>query len=414
MSLYSIARKLVNGESRSALNDPTATLRDVFSSVMGFSDGTGVEVNTRSTIGYPPVAQAVSMIANDIAKLPLNVYRRDGDDRHKDSSHPVHDLVSLQGQPNDQTTAFDFWHDVMVDALISGRGKGLAWIERDGARPIGLYRLIAADWRPLIVSGQRYWANYGSPPVVVNDCDMLVIRGLQLDGLTPDDPIRLYAETIGVGLSNQRFASNFFGNGAHVGGVLMAPPGASEGAIKNVEAAVQKKSEAVNWFKTLVLRDGFRWQTTTVDPKQASLIEVDESSTRHTARFFNLPPSRLGLPDTVSYNSLESDNKKYYGSTLTPWLCRIAAQCNCKLRTPAEKRAHEIYLEHLIDALQWTDATSRANVATQGVQSGWLLADEVRRWHNLPALPKRPIEPVEPAGDQADESDDSEEQDGDE
>ena len=372
-------------------------MRDVFASIFGYEGSQpAIPVTVKSTLGYPPITKAVNMIADDVAKIPINVFRRDGDDRVKDSKHPVHKLVNLHGAPSESETAFDFWFDVMVDALLTGRGKGLAWIERDGPRPIGIHRLIAADWRPVKAGGKKYWANYGSPPIVISDEDVICIRGIQTDGLVPDDPIRLYADTLRVGISNQRFASNFFNNGAHVGGVLMAPPGASEPAIKNVEKAVTKKQDPSNWFKTLVLRDGFRWQTTTVDPKQASVVEIDEATTRHVARIYKLPPSKLGLSDTVSYNSLEQENRQYNDSTLTPWARRIQGQCNRKLLLPSERDAGDLFIEHHVDALQWADSTARANIATQGIQAGWLLANEVRRWHNLPALPPEPPATDEP------------------
>ncbi|MGV3486856.1 MAG: phage portal protein [Planctomycetaceae bacterium] len=374
-------------EQRSVVENPRSSAFDIFASIFGGDGSTGqLPVTAKSTLGYPPVCKAVNMIADDIAKLPINVYRRIGEDRVKAPEHRAHQLINLNGSPNEEDTAFDFWFDVMVDALLMGEGKGLAWIQRKGPNPIGLYRLVASDWRPIRSGGKRYWANYGSPPIVIPDSDMIVIRGICTDGLTPDDPIKLFADTLRVGISNQRYASSFFSNGAHVGGVLMAPPGASEPAIANVEKAVTKKQDPANWFKTLVLRDGFRWQTTTVDPKEASVVEIDESTTRHVARIYKLPPSKLGLSDTVSYNSLEHENKQYYDSTLTPWARRIQGQCNKKLLTPSEQRSGELFIEHHIDALQWADSQSRATIGTQGIQAGWLEINEVRKWHNLPAL----------------------------
>jgi HK97 family phage portal protein len=401
MRLLAAAQRLIHRgqvEQRASLNNPADSVSDVFADIMG--DGSPLSVTARTSLGYAPISKAVEMIAGDVAKLPLCVYRRtDNEERAKDTRHPIHKITNLHGEPNEETTAFDFWFDLMHDALLTGRGKGLAWIDRVGPNPVGLYRLVAADWKPQRMGGRLFWVNYADKPVAIADEDMLVIRSRRIDGLTPDDPIKLYADTIRVGSSSQRFASKFFENGAHVGGILMIPPGASETATKNVENSVRAKEDPRNWFKSLVLRDGFRFQQTTVDPKQASLFEVDEATARHVARIYNIPPSKLGLSDTVSYNSLESENSFYYDSCLTPWLRRIQGQVCQKMLLPSEKRAGDVFVEHLIDALQWTDASARAAIATQGIASGWLLPEEVRRWHNLPKLPPKPATPAAtPAG----------------
>lgn len=390
-----MARRAIEERSSFAntpgLNDPRKALTDVFSSMFGFGSDHKIAVTSRTASGYPPIAQAVDLIAADVAKIPLNVYRSGADtDRVKDPNHYVSRLVNAAGDPNDEDTSIDFWYDVMHDALLTGRGKGLAWIERRGALPVGIYRLVAADWQPLRIKGRLFWQNYANYPITLPDADVIVIRSRRIDGLLPDDPIRMYADTLRVGVSTQRFASNFFENGAHVGGILAVPPGSSETATRNVETAVRSKEDPNNWFKTLVLRDGFKFQPTTVDPKQANLSEIDEGTARHVARIYNLPPSKLGLTDSVSYNSLEHANRHYHDSTLTPWLRRIAAQVRKKMVLPSEQRSGQVTIEHHIDALQWADSAGRATIATQGIQSGWLEVDEVRHWHNLPARKTKP------------------------
>ncbi|TWT91404.1 phage portal protein [Neorhodopirellula pilleata] len=343
--------------------------------------GNGLTVDRLA--GYPPVAQAVGMIAGDISSLPLCVYQRTGKrDRSKASDHEGHKLVNLDGSPNEYTTPFDLWFDFYHDALL--RGLGLLWIERVGIRPVGLHRLDPDAWYPVKKNRRVYWVNHGSPPIVIPDADVIHHSGVRLDGLNPTSPIRRYADTFNVGTSLQKFASTFFENGAHVGGILKAPQGASPDAIDNVEEGVRKKTDPRNWFKTLILRDGFEWIKTSVSPRDAQVGELDENETRHVAQIYNIPPSRLGLKDSVAYNSLEQEEKRYIRSTCGPHMRRVMAQCNRKLIRPSEAASH--FVEYLVDALQWTDAAARAAIATQGIHAGWLAENEVRHWHNLPEV----------------------------
>ena len=49
----------------------------------------GVSVNHRTTIGYPPFWRGVNLLANGVGGLPVDVYRRTGDDRRVANTHPA-------------------------------------------------------------------------------------------------------------------------------------------------------------------------------------------------------------------------------------------------------------------------------------------------------------------------------------
>jgi HK97 family phage portal protein len=401
MSLYAAARRVFT-ETRS-LERPDIPIRDAVAAAFGWGTSDRVAVTARTVAGYPPVSKAIQLIAGDVAKLPLNVYRRVGEDREKASDHPAHKLVNLFGQPNEFTSAFDLWYDLMWDTLLWG--KGMVWIERRGPNPIGLYRLLPDRWEPKVFNGRRYFVgevrdDRNEPQLrSIPDADVLYLPGVRLDGLNPLCPVNQFRDVFSVALSAQRFASTFFDNGAHVGGILQAPPGASEPAIDNVEKAVRSKVNPSNWFKTLVLRDGFRWQQTTVDLDKAQMVELDEAQVRHVSRIFNLPPSKLGLQDSTSYNSLEQENQQYLDHTLSPHLIRLRSQCHMKLLRPSEQSS--LFMDFHINSLQWTDASTRAEIAERGIRNGWLTAEEVRRWENMPQNPDLKKKPEPPPADPA-------------
>ena len=339
-------------------------------------------LTAEKAIGFPPVSECVDMLAGDLASIPLHVYVRDGSDRTRaEPDHYAEKIIGLWGDPGSDETTFDLWYQFFFDALI--RRCGLLWIERDGARPVGLYRLDPDAWRPVKVKRRRYWVNYANDPIILPDIDVIHHTGIRIDGLNPNDPVRLYGDTLQTGVSLQKFTSKFFDNGAHVGGILTIPPGASGPAIANVEKGVRDKEKQDNWFKTLILRDGFNFQKTTVDPADAQASELDETSARHVCRIYKIPPSRIGLRDSVAYNSLESEEKRYFRSAMGPHLIRVRSQCHKKLLLPSDQSSQ--FIDYLVDALLWTDSKTRATIGTQGIQAGWLHPDEVRRWHNLPS-----------------------------
>jgi HK97 family phage portal protein len=358
-----------------------------FASELGIAalgDGGPQAPGARDVAGYPPVSQALQMIAGDCAKLSLQVKRRVGDDLVPlGLEHYAQQLIDPFGRPNETETTFDLFFQWYWDALLWG--GGYLWIQRSGATPVALYRMlpdrtqIAANKRT--VTTYVWDADRGKyVPVGLPIDDVLCLQGLTILD-SPENPITAYRNTWRQALSAGEFTTRFFDQGTQAGGILMVPPGASDRAVENTESAVKARSQRENWFKTLVLKDGFRWQSTTSDLKSATAVELNEDSARQVCRIFNLPPSKLGLRDSMSYNSRQADRQEYLDSCLSSWLIQGRSQAHRKLILPSEQTTHIV--DYTFDELSLLNLTERANVANMGLDRGWLTAPEVRRWMRL-------------------------------
>lgn len=345
-------------------------------------------------VGYPPVSQALQMIAGDCAKLPARVYQvyqtNDGQDRYHRPKHYASKLIDLYGAPNAQDTTFDVLFDWFFDALLFG--GGYLWIDRSGAKPVGLYKLLPDRTWPVYYRGKRYFQTHFHdtdtntyPATYYNNEDVLWLQGINVASLAPNHAIRLYQDTFNVALNAADFTTQYFRKGTQAGGLLMVPPGAGEVSIKNVERAVEERAKKENWFRTLILKDGFKWQSVTGSLRDATAVELDEATARHVARIYNMPPSKLGIKDTVAYNSLEQENKQYLDSCLSTWLIQARSQFHRKLIVPSEQADHIVDYE--IDQLHWADSQARATVYTMLMDRQIMDATEVRRKYGLPKRP---------------------------
>lgn len=385
VSLLNAIRNFVGSEGRAITSLPyeSDNIRMVGNNMLDDRGGLSI----RRTAGYPPVAQALSMISGDCAKMPAMVYEVTDLGRVAKRNHDALSLIGLWGAPNDVNTTFEMLFDWFFQALLWGRG--CIYIERIGAVPVALHPLLPDRTFPRWYQGKRYFETElrgdGDPQIefIPND-DVLYLEGINLNGLHPEHPVTLYRSTFEQAINAADFTSKFFSNGSQQGGILMVPPGASTTAIANVETAVQARADKDNWFKTLILKDGFRWQSTTSSLRDATAVELDEATARHVARIFNIPPSRLGLKDTVSYNSQEQDNRQYLDSCLSSWLIQARSQFHRKLILPSKQKRYHIDYE--IDALQWADAATKASIGTQGIQGKWLDLNTVRAWFNQPPV----------------------------
>lgn len=165
---------------------------------------------------------------------------------------------------------------------------------------------------------------------------------------------------------------------------MQVPPNAKPEAIRKVKAKIDQKftPDGDSAFKTLTLRDGFKWFATQVDPQKAQLSEMDADQARNIARIYNLNPSRLGVPGSSSYNSDEMARRDYHDGALSHWCIGNVSECNAKLLT-AEEKASGIYADYNINALLWADALTRSDIASAGILNGRFSPNETSEWENL-------------------------------
>lgn len=373
-----------------ALND-VAAWREYLGADVESSSGASVTPVTAITIAA--VWQAVAAKSHDAAKIPLCVFRRTEDGREELRKHPAARLIGLDRMANDELTAYQLWRRAYVHASLWG--NGYVWIERRGVTPVALYNLLpdrtelrrAASGRLYVVTEWRDAGNAARLKSLPYE-DVIHVDGMAWDESGGQSLIDAARETIGQALSQRKFTAKFFRNNATLGGVLQVPAGTQPEKITKLEDSfAERHAGSDKAFRVAVLRDGVKFQQTMATLQQSDAVQVDEQTARQVARFFNMPPSRLGVRESVSYNSQEADRRNYVDGTLTELLIPCATQCQAKLLTPQERDADELYVKHRIVALMWADVSTVNNIGVSGVQAGIYEPDEVRGWFELNALP---------------------------
>jgi HK97 family phage portal protein len=383
MGLIASLKRGVSRRSGS-INDPTVSISDALADE-GLKSLSGESVSAKKALSIAAVYQAVSMISGDVAKLPMGVWRRQGDGgRSLFREHHAFNRINLVGMANPEINAFKFWRRLLVSALLWN--NGYAWIDKNGrGEVLGLYNLLPDRTAPMRIRGQLYFVTEVGGQLEPLPADQVFhIEGLSLDGMAGENLIKLFRDLFGAALAKRKFTSKFFSNGMTAGGVLTVPPGAKPEAVHKVQAGLKEKfSNTDNAFKTLVLRDGFKWYSTQVDPKDAELTDSIESDAREVSRIFNIRASRLSVAGSTSYNSDENATRDYYDGTLSHWLIANRCEANAKLRTPAEREDDQVYLDYNINALMWADSKTRSEIANAGILNGRFSPNETRSWENL-------------------------------
>ncbi|MDZ3381182.1 phage portal protein, partial [Klebsiella pneumoniae] len=90
---------------------------------------TGIIITPETALGLSAVRACVTLLAESVAQLPCELYRRDKNGgRQRATDHPVYDLI--HSQPNRKDTSFEYFEQ--QQGLLGLEGNCYSIIERDG------------------------------------------------------------------------------------------------------------------------------------------------------------------------------------------------------------------------------------------------------------------------------------------
>lgn len=345
----------------------------------------GVAVSEDTALTYSPVFQAIRIISETIASLPLHVYDKQPGGRVRIDDIAVAYL--LKTQPNSESSAFQFRESIVAHAL--SWGNGFAEIERDIFGNIKNLWLLPPDLVKIDrdTNGNLFYKYQipGSSVVRLAPSDVFHIAGPGFDGITGYSPIRLARESIGLGMACEQFGAGLFGSGARPSGMLEHPGRLSDDARGRLRGDWERLHSGLdNSHRVAILEEGMKWTATSIPPDDAQFLQTRKFQIEEVARWFNIPPSKLRDTGGVSYSSLEQENIAFLSETLRPWLVRIEQEIKRKLLLP---ESDSYYAEHSVEGLLRTDLAARYAAYAVGRNWGWLSINEIRALENLEPVP---------------------------
>lgn len=348
---------------------------------------TGEYVNGRKALEYAPVWQAVAMIAEDVSTVPTFVYKRltnGGKERAK--KHPAYRLLRRKANP---LHTAQLWKQIMVaQALIYG--NAYSWILRDEyANPWELLILNPDQTKLVNVQGAaHYETRISNQRKTLSTLDVFHLRGNSVDELGGLNLIEYARNSLARGIAAGKYASKFYTNNAMPAGVLTHPHRLGPEALQHLRESIESMYGGLDKaHRIAVLEEGMTWTALGADPEKSQMLATLQFSVKDVARFFKIPPHRLGDDVTTSYASVEQENLSYQQSTLTPWFVKLREEAFDKLLTEREKETESHTIEELRLAILAADAATRANFYSRGLLDGWLNRDEVREYENLNPIP---------------------------
>ena len=334
----------------------------------------GVQVTHDSAMTLPAVFACVRLISEDIAKLPWQAYRKNGEMRERADNSRVEYL--LNSRPNPEMTAFSF-RELLVSWALTW-GNGYAEIERDsGMRPIALWPLA-----PDRVEAKRddqgiYYevTNDRGQKSLVNQSNMFHLHGLGYDGITGYSVIGYAARTVGLGIATDEFGASFFGNNTILGGYIKHPGALSDTAYGRLKEGIGQRKGVKNAFGAEVLEEGMDWVQSGIPPEDAQFIETRKFTVNEIARWFRVPPHKISDLERATFSNIEEQEISYVNDTLMSWIVRLEQEAQSKL---IGSRSIADYTKINIKGLLRGNAESRANYYREMRNMGVYSVNDIR------------------------------------
>lgn len=376
-------------EARSSVT-PGLPLKDAaLAAFMGGTNtasGRNVTANTAESI--VTVYACVNSIAQGVAALPWQLYRRLKDDaRERARDHPLYRV--LHDRPNEQQTAFEF-RELMVGVLAL-RGNACAEIFRNSMGqvtalvPLHPDKVMPFQTPAMSRPAYRVLDASGGQRILLAD-EVFHLRLRSDDGLLGKSPVSLARELLGNAMVMQEHQGRLFANGARLSGILKTDKVIGDDGLDRLKKEFATKFQGErNAYKVAILEHGLSWEQVGLSSSDLQMLEQLKLSDLMICRLFGVKPHKVGILDRATFTNIEEQSLEHETDTLAPYAIRLDQRANLQLIP--EHQQNDFYAEHMFEALRMTRMGEETTRSIQQVSWGLISVNEWRKRRNLPPVP---------------------------
>lgn len=343
-----------------------------------------IEWRHDDVLTYSAVFACVTLIASDIAKLPLRLVKQTDAGVWEETENPAFSPVLRE--PNHYQTRIDFILQWLYSLLIHGNTYVLK--ERDGRGVVtGLYVLDPLRTRPMVApTGDIYYALAQDARSGVEGTDVIVPAreiihdriNTFYDDLVGLSPLTACGLAATQGLRVQNTSAQFFGNGATPGGILTHPRTLSAEEVATIRDQWEANYSGPNFGRVAVLAGELKYEPVhMMSAVDAQLIDQLGWTDKNVCMAFKVPAYMINAGDTPSYDNVQALNIQYYSQCLQALIESIELRLDKGLELPKPYGT-----EFDIDSLLRMD--TKALVASLDTARNYLTPNEGRKKLNLP------------------------------
>ena len=352
-------------------------------------------VSAERAMAIPAVYACTTVISEDIAKVPLQMFEQAAASKNVARDHPIYDL--LHHQPNEWQTAIEFRE--MMTAFALNRDIGAVAEIIPGRRgPVD--QLIPLHPDLVIRETRRVGQASAKIVYVYND----PIRGRR--ELTSDEVFVLrgrfgqsvlgYArESFALQLAMQRWVTQQYQRGPRHTGVIARPkeaPKWTDKARGNFRAAIDEyMGEGERAGRPMLLEDGMTWASAGITMADAEFALTLQHGVADVCRYYRVPQHKIQELLRSTNNNIAQQSVDYIVDSLVAWAIRWEQA----IRRDLIVNKARFFAEHNLDGLMRGDFKSRTEAYSLAIMWGWMTRAEVRERENYNPIPglEEPLTP---------------------
>ena len=349
----------------------------------------GINVNHKNAIMVISIFACVRLLAESIASLPLCIYRKTANGKEKAEDRADYEV--LHDIANPEVDSFQFWQTFTYNMLIFGRGY--AEKVRNGAGVVAQLWNIPTPYvkmRRNENSGELEYVVTSPAPdskqYILSKDQMFRVDWISPDGINAFKPLELAQNAIGLSIATEEYASNYFKNGANIGGVVEYPDMITPEQEEEYRKSVREGHAGLsNTARLLFLEQGSKFQKISNTPEESQMILTRKHQLGEAARFYNVPPHMVGDLDRATFSNIEHMSLNYVIYSLRPYFVRIEKAIKAQFWTADERKT--LFSKFNADALLRGDYKSRMEGFAQARQNGWMSANDIRELEDQERIP---------------------------
>jgi HK97 family phage portal protein len=376
-------------------SDDRSVFGDFWFGPVGSPTASGQRVSGDRALQLPVVYACVRVLSESFAVLPPCAYTGTGRKRKQIEKFWLIDLLK---RPNQFQNGFE-WREMMQGHLAM-RGNAYNQIQTDRRGNITALMPLHPDRISIEFIGQDgeyryiYTDRFGRKQTFVRG-EIWHIRGLGGDGVQGYSPLRLAAESIGLGLAAQEYGSRFFANDAKPGGGWIEYPGnfKDKAAREEFRESWQAAQSGFNRGKVAVLEYGMKFNELGMTNKESQFLEARGFQVKDIARIYRVPPHMVGDLDKSAFTNIEQQSLEFVIYTMMSWAERWEASAETELMLEADG---DVDIEFDFTRLLRGDQAARGAFYHSGITDGWMTRADARDREGLEPLPglEKPLVPL--------------------
>ena len=303
----------------------------------GYHSASGVPVSTTTAMRHVAVMACVSILAGDVAKIPLGVYRRlSNGGKEVRTDHYLHRLLR---EPNDWQDGFEFKEMLQASLVLRGNGYAVAVRNQRGVpiylvpiHPdrVGLFEAPTGEvFYAVTRNGLHEMAMLREQPFLIPARDMFHLRWLPMwNSLMGSSRLSMVRQSIGLSIGLEEHQARFVGQGARTGGVL-----STDQKFANKETREQLREEwqrlqagSRNSGATAILEQGLKWLPLGLTMVDSQFIESRNFQLRDVARAFDVPPYKLAIEGESEGPAMVQMGQEYLNGPISGYCERWKAR----------------------------------------------------------------------------------------